>query len=103
MRPLSCTPSGSLSNASIRVTGGKYGIWIMTSAGGTARWIAGDLESWFLKINDKDYKSAGVSGGIRMTLSHDSAGPDNCTGRNVAINDVTPTTTDRSTTSPRIS
>lgn len=75
----------------------------MTSAGGTARWIAGDLESWFLKINDKDYKSAGVSGGIRMTLSHDSAGPDNCTGRNVAINDVTPTTTDRSTTSPRIS
>ena len=55
------------------------------------------------KINDEDYKSAGVSGGIRMTLSHDSVGPDNRTGRNVAINDVTPTTTDRSTTSPRIS
>ena len=34
----------------------------MTSAGGTVRWIAGDLESWFLKINDKDYKSAGERG-----------------------------------------
>ena len=75
----------------------------MTSAGGTARWIAGDLESWSLKINNDDYKSAGVSGGIRMTLSHDSVGSDNCTGRNDAINDVTPTTTDRSTFPPRIS